>query len=214
MSPRGTGGGRLTNRSGMPTRAARGYDHGMLGAGAVLDPPPRRVLVAGTAGVGKTTTAGRISRVIGAPHTEIDGLYHGPGWTVRPTSAQDVDMVTSAPTWVSEWQYHGVRRLLVDRADTLVWLDLPKPQALWRLVRRTVRRRRHRTALWNGNVEPPLWTFLTRRDHILRWGIAQRNAMREQVPALVRTAPHLRIVRLRSQREIDRFVEGLGAATP
>lgn len=185
----------------------------MLGADAVLDPPPRRVLVAGTAGVGKTTTAGRIAAAIGAPHTEIDGLYHGPGWTVLPTFEQEVRRVTSAPTWVSEWQYRSVRALLVERADTLVWLDLPRRVAFWRLLRRTLRRRLRRTVLWNGNVEPPLWTFLTRREHILRWGIATRNAMREQVPALVPDAPHLRVVRLRSQREIERFVERLVVGT-
>ncbi len=44
----------------------------MLGPGDTLDPVPRRVLVAGTTGVGKTTTAARIGAVLGLPHTEID----------------------------------------------------------------------------------------------------------------------------------------------
>jgi adenylate kinase family enzyme len=183
----------------------------MLGADDVLDPQPRRVLVAGTAGVGKTTTAKRIARAIGAPHTELDGLYHGSGWTVLPDFEERVRVVTSAPTWVSEWQYGRVRQLLAERADTLVWLDLPKPVAFVRLLRRTVRRRLQRTELWNGNVEPPLWTFFTREDHILRWGIAKRDEMRRRVPALAVADPHLRIVRLRSQREIERFV---GRLTP
>jgi adenylate kinase family enzyme len=185
----------------------------MFGADDVLDPPPRRVLVAGTAGVGKTTTARRLARAIGAPHTELDGLYHGPGWTVLSDFEERVDEVTSAPTWVSEWQYRGVRRLLVERADTLVWLDLPKPVAFVRLLRRTIRRRLRREVLWNGNVEPPLWTFFTRREHILRWGIAARNEMRERVPSLAPDAPHLRIVRLRSQREVERFVGRLRPRT-
>jgi adenylate kinase family enzyme len=185
----------------------------MLGADDVLDPPPRRVLVAGTAGVGKTTTARRIAQAVGARHTEIDGLYHGPGWTVRPTFEHDVEAFTAAPAWVTEWQYRSVRALLVDRADTLVWLDLPKPVAFWRLLRRTVRRRLRRVELWNGNVEPPLWTAVTRREHILRWGIATRNETRKRVPALAEAAPHLRIVRLRSQREVERFVDRLQAGT-
>ncbi|MDY1003466.1 MULTISPECIES: AAA family ATPase [unclassified Curtobacterium] len=185
----------------------------MLGADDVLDPPPRRVLVAGTAGVGKTTTAQRIARAIGAPHTELDGMYHGPGWTALPDFEARVDEVTSAPTWVSEWQYRQVRQLLVERADTLVWLDLPKPVAFVRLLRRTIRRRLHRTVLWNGNVEPPLWTFFTRSEHILRWGIAKRNEMRQRVPVLAADTPHLRVVHLRSQREIERFVGRLRTRT-
>ena len=39
---------------------------------------PRRVVVAGVSGTGKTTLATRIAPILDAPHTEIDGLYHGP----------------------------------------------------------------------------------------------------------------------------------------
>jgi len=181
----------------------------VLGADDVLDPPPRRVLVAGVTGVGKTTTAGRISRRLGLPHTEIDALFHGPGWVPRPTFEADVEAFTAEPAWVTEWQYHQVRPLLVERADTLVWLDLPVLVALWRLVRRTIRRRARRIELWNGNVEPPLWTVLVNRDHIIRWGLRTRRKMQAQVPPLEDTAPHLRIVRLRSQADVDAWVHRL-----
>ena len=45
---------------------------------------PHRILVAGTSGAGKTTVAAALSARLGIPHTDIDGLYHGPGWTPRP----------------------------------------------------------------------------------------------------------------------------------
>lgn len=182
----------------------------MLGADDPLDPTPRRILVAGTTGVGKTTTAGRIGVVLGVPHTEIDSLFHGPDWEPREMFVADVEAYTSEPAWVTEWQYTPVRALLAERADTLVWIDLPTPVALWRLLRRTLRRRLRRVELWNGNVEPSLWTFFTDQGHILRWGIRTRNVSRRRVPELVTSAPHLRIVHLRSQREVDRFVQHLG----
>lgn len=214
MSRKRTRGGRPPNRGRTRPSVRRGHGDGyhrrVLGADDVLDPAPRRVLVAGVTGVGKTTTARRIAALRGIPHTEIDALFHGPGWEPRPAFVADVDAFTSRSAWVTEWQYAPVRELLADRADTLVWLDLPTPVALWRLLWRTIRRRLGRTELWNGNVEPPLWTFFTDRGHILRWGISTRNSARRQVPELLRTAPHLRVVRLRSQREIDRFVQRLG----
>lgn len=181
----------------------------MLTADDALDPRPRRILVAGVSGVGKTTTARRIADVLGVPHTEIDALFHGPDWEPRATFVDDVDRFTSEPAWVTEWMYAPVRELLVERADTLVWVDLPTRVALWRLLRRTLRRRLRRLELWNGNVEPSLWTFFTDREHILRWGISTRNKFRERVPPLERSAPHLRIVHLRSQPEVDVFVERL-----
>ncbi|WP_370651769.1 hypothetical protein [Microbacterium sp.] len=50
----------------------------MLGFADRLESRPRRILVAGVAGAGKTTLAARIAAMVEAPHTEIDGLFHGP----------------------------------------------------------------------------------------------------------------------------------------
>ncbi|WP_348994585.1 hypothetical protein [Arthrobacter sp. AL12] len=55
-----------------------------------LPHPPKRVLVAGVSGVGKTTLGGRIAALTGGPHTEIDALFHGPAWTPRPEFLADV----------------------------------------------------------------------------------------------------------------------------
>ena len=90
----------------------------MRSADDVLEPRPRRILVAGVSGVGKTTTARRIADVLAVPHTEIDALFHGPDWEPRPTFVEDVDRFTSEAAWVTEWQYAPVRAMLVDRAGS------------------------------------------------------------------------------------------------
>ena len=77
----------------------------MLGADDALPARPRRVLVAGTSGAGKSTVARRIGEVLGLPYVEIDGLFHGPGWTRRESFEADVRRVAAAPDWVTEWQY-------------------------------------------------------------------------------------------------------------
>ncbi|HEX2291150.1 MAG TPA: hypothetical protein VHH53_13365 [Pseudonocardiaceae bacterium] len=50
----------------------------LLGAVTALPVGPRRVLVAGTAGAGKTTVARRGAALLDIPHIEIDALFHGP----------------------------------------------------------------------------------------------------------------------------------------
>jgi hypothetical protein len=77
---------------------------------------------------------------------------------------------------------------------------------LSRVVRRTVRRRLRREVLWNGNLEGPLHTFFTDRDHIVRWAIRTRHINRERIPALAAAHPELVVVRLRRQREVDEWV--------
>src|SRR3712207_5102047 len=139
----------------------------MLSAADPLPHRPQRILVAGVTGVGKTTLARRIADLTGAPYTEIDSLYHGPNWTYLETFPEDVRRLAAQPAWVTEWLYRSARPVLAARADTVVWLDLPTRVMLTRLVRRTVRRRLRREELWNGNVEAPLWHFVTGRDHIV-----------------------------------------------
>ncbi len=49
----------------------------LLDAVAPLLARPRRILVAGTAGAGKTTLARRVAALLGLPHIEIDALPWG-----------------------------------------------------------------------------------------------------------------------------------------
>ena len=181
----------------------------MLTHDGALPHRPRRVVVAGVSGSGKTTLAARIAGVTGGPHTEIDGLFHGPNWVPRPEFLADVHALIAADAWTTEWQYGPVRPALAERADLLVWLDPPfLTVTLPRVVRRTLRRRLHREKLWNGNVEPSLFTVFTDREHIVRWAISTRRKYCERVPRLEGEHPHLVVVRLRSQREVEQWLGG------
>lgn len=169
---------------------------------------PRRILVAGTSGSGKTTLAERIAARVGAPHTEIDALYHGPNWTPRDSFMMDVAFFAAQSTWVTEWQYGRARPLLLQRADLLVWLDLPRAVVMRRVIQRTAQRRLHKIVLWNGNLEPPLSRFFTDRDHIVRWAWRTHHENAERVAAAVTSRADLCVVRLTSQHDADRWLAG------
>ena len=169
---------------------------------------PRRVLVAGTSGSGKTTLAARIGVALDAPHVEIDGLYHGPGWVPRTTFDEDVRVLVARDAWVTEWQYSGARPVLAGRADLMVWLDLPVATVMRQVVRRTLRRRVRRERLWHGNVEPPLLTILTDDEHIIRWAWSTRHKTAALIGELRQARPELPVVRLRSHAEAARWLAG------
>ncbi len=182
----------------------------MLRADDLLPAAPRRVLVAGTSGSGKTTLAGSIGARLGLPHTEIDALFHGAGWTPRPSFAADVAALAAQDAWVTEWQYSEVRPLLAARADLLVWLDLPRAVVMGRVVRRTVRRRLLRQPLWNGNVEGPLHTFFTDPEHIVRWAWRTHGTWLGHVAGARTAHPDLVVVRLQRPSEVDHWLARLG----
>ncbi len=105
--------------------------------------------------------------------------------------------------------YGAVRDLVWERADTVVWLDLPRPVVMRRVIFRTVRRAVTREELWNGNREPLSNFWLDPAESVIRdaWvrydeGVRRYRAAMDD-PAL----RHLRFVRLTSQREIDAFLK-------
>jgi adenylate kinase family enzyme len=97
----------------------------LLDAVASLPVHPRRVLVAGTSGAGKTTVARRVAAMLNIPHNEIDALFPGPGWTVRDTFESEVHSFSAGSCWVTEWQYSRVRAILAQRADLLIGWAFP-----------------------------------------------------------------------------------------
>jgi adenylate kinase family enzyme len=180
----------------------------ILAAADPLPRRPRRVLVAGTSGSGKTTLAGRVALLLQAPHVEIDSLFHGPSWTKRASFEDDVRRFSLSPRWVTEWQYESVRAQLADRADLLIWLDLPRFTVMRQVIRRTIVRRLRRQQLWNGNVEPPIRTVFTDPEHIVRWAWKTHGKTASRVEELSTRRSDLPIVRLGSRAEIDRWLRG------
>jgi adenylate kinase family enzyme len=170
----------------------------------------RRVCILGASGSGKTTLASRLARRLGIEHIELDALYHGPNWT-HPTPEDfraTVEAIAARDAWVIDGGYISALGDLVPRAaDTVVWLDLPLASTLARLARRSLRRLALRTELWNGNRET-LGGLLWQPDSLLRWTLKRHARFRQELPPLFRTPPYAAkaLHRLRSQREIDRFL--------
>jgi adenylate kinase family enzyme len=182
----------------------------LLGPDDDLPSRPKRVLVAGTSGSGKSTLARQIATALQIPYVELDALHHGPGWVPRPDFVADVHAFAATDSWVTEWQYTAVRTLLAERAEVIVWLDLPTAVVMQRVVVRTLRRRLRREVLWNGNTEPPLRAVFTDPDHIVRWAWKTRHATAERVAAVLEERPELVVVRLRTATEVERWSGALG----
>jgi hypothetical protein len=93
--------------------------------------------------------------------------------------------------------------LVLERADVVVWLDLPPRVWLPRLLRRTVGRIVRRETLWNGNRETFRRAFLSRESLIL---FAVRSYPRIRRRNEERLAP-FPVVRLRSPSAVARWLE-------
>jgi adenylate kinase family enzyme len=172
----------------------------------------RRISIVGTIGSGKTTFARKTSRLLDAPHIELDALHWEPNWVEAPNDLfrERVKRSLQGDFWVVDGNYHQVRDIVWNRADTVVWLDYPFRTIIGRLARRTMRRILTHEKLWNGNQEHIRGLFT--RDSVFLWAIRTYRRRRRQYPTLLGRPEnsHLEVVRLRSPIEATRFLSTLG----
>ncbi len=169
----------------------------------------------GCSGAGKSTAARRIAGVLGAPYVELDALHWGPDWTAASGDelAAKVRRETAAEAWVVDGNYQSkIGTLVWERADTVVWIDPPRCTVIRRSVTRTVRRIVTRERLWSGNREG--WRglmFWRGEDSILWWAWTSYPRVQQRYESAMADPAHAHLAfhRLRSHRDVERFLDAL-----
>ena len=167
----------------------------------------RRVaIIASASGNGKTTLGKEVAARLGVRFVELDALVHGPGWTETPDDELRalVEPIVRSDGWVIDGTYtRKLGTLVLDGADTVVWLDLPTRVWLLRLLRRTARRLTGREALWNDNRES-LRSVFWGRESLFGYALLQQPVRRREWPVQLAKLP---VVRLRSQAAVRRWLD-------
>jgi adenylate kinase family enzyme len=182
---------------------------------------PRRINVAGISGSGKTTTSQAIAQRLGLTHVELDALFHGPNWsapTPEEFKRRILEAIDGLNGWVVDGNYGGfLGGFVLERAETVVWLDLPLRVCLRRVWRRTWRRIRTREELWESKNRESIRSGILSRNSLIVWTVKAHFRHRRQWPERFAQHPQLEIVRLRSQNKVARWLSTLertGAHSP
>ena len=167
----------------------------------------QRVNVLGVSGSGKSTVGRALAARLGVAYVELDELHHGPNWT--EASAEElrakVEPIIAQPAWVIDGSYRAkLGSLVLERADTVVWLDPPIHVWLPRLARRTFTRMVTREELFNGNRER--FGNLFERPNIFGWAWRRHFEHRRELAGWVAQHPNARLVRLRSTAEVRAYL--------
>ena len=101
--------------------------------------------------------------------------------------------------WVVDENYSGVRDIVWNRADTVVFLDYSFWLIMRRLLRRTWQRSLKQEELWNGNREDIRKSFLSQASIVL-WMLRTYQENRKKYPLLFQRPEyaHLAVVHLQS----------------
>jgi adenylate kinase family enzyme len=177
----------------------------------------QRVSVVGTSGAGKSTVAAALAGLLGAPFLELDSVHHQADWTPLPRSEFRALVAAAAAgeRWVIDGNYSSVQDIVWARADTVVWLDLPRRTVMRRVIWRTLRRIGLRVELWNGNRERWRNFFtLDKEESVIAWAWQTHATNRARYEAAMADPvhDHLRFVRLRSPASVRQFLQSAEAA--
>lgn len=168
----------------------------------------QRVAVLGSGGAGKTTVALELGKRTGLPVVHLDPLYWAPGWVQR--TPEEFGLALEAAVAGERWILDG-NVLWGDaddprfrRADTVVFLDLPRLTCITRAAARRLRDRgRRRPDLPEGCREEFELSFF-------RWMWGYPKQVRPRVLAILAGLdPEVAVHHLRSDAEVRRFLDGL-----
>jgi hypothetical protein len=169
---------------------------------------PRRILVVGPSGAGKTTLAKRLSALSGIPHVELDALYWGPNWTKRESFEQDVADSLTRGEWIVDGGFGPVKESTWPQSELVVWLDPPLVPVMVSQVRRSIRRICTRQELFGGNRETFRGYFLSRKSLFI-WLLKSHKPMRQKHSVLSTLHPSVPVRRFTTRHAAEAWLASM-----
>ena len=163
----------------------------------------RRVAIIGSGGAGKSTLARKLGEITSLPVIHLDREFWRPGWTETPKPEWKVKVETlvQGDEWIIDGNFGGTMEIRLGAADTVVFLDFPRVLCTYRAIKRAVAyRNRTRPDMGPGCDEKVDIKFL-------RWVWQFPGKTLPKIEErLVKLGPEVKIIRIRSPKEVQRFL--------
>jgi len=159
---------------------------------------------------GKSTLARAIARKLDLAYIEIDAIQHLPGWQMRPKDEVETIinqcMVSSTGGWVTDHNY----RSILERAESIIVLELPFRTVFWRRLKRSLHRAWTQELVCGGNTETFKQHLLTRESAILEAWVRRKSYGRIYEALSPDMPTEADVFYIRTTRQLNQFYEAHG----
>ncbi len=166
-----------------------------------------RIMIIGFCGAGKSTLARKMGGKLGIEPTYMDALHWLPDWT-ESTREHKINLlapVLERERWIVEGSYRKVLyQERLDKADTIIFLDINRFLCLWRVIKRRI--------MYHGKTRPDMGKDCPERlnAEFLRWVVwgcrLKRGKVYEELDAVRKNYPDKRIYIFRRPKQAEEFL--------
>ena len=171
----------------------------------------RRVVVTGLAGSGKSTFSRSLAAKTALPILHLDLYFWKPGW-VAPSAAEWREKqrtLLASDEWIVDGNYHETLDLRLERADTVVLLDIPWWVCAQRAFIRGIRKRPADCQLPEG-CDESAWQRLRAEWRVAgRTWRTRRSQPEREYGIISQQGQHAVLYVLASKRAVAEFLDRL-----
>jgi adenylate kinase family enzyme len=171
----------------------------------------KKIIIVGSTGSGKSTLATKLSEKTGIPYIHLDALYWKPDWQGSHDDEfiHKVSKALDIPQWIVDGNYRRTNHLTYGHADTVVWVDMPFWLTFYQSLKRAITRSINKKELWPGTGNKESFSRMLSKESILLWLFKTYKPNIERYEKLMTSSeyPHIKFYRLKSRKEVSRFLE-------
>ncbi len=171
----------------------------------------KKIIIAGSAGVGKSTLGRELSKTLLMPHIELDHLFWLCNWRSRSESERRKiakEKTASLSEWILCGNHFYLDEITFGKADTVIWLDYPLRISLWGVFKRALKSIVKKEKIVGCNIEKVsrLFSF---RGSILIYTVKHYKKTKKRYVNMMHSSKykHLNFICLRSPREMREWVK-------
>lgn len=167
----------------------------------------KRIAIIGNAGSGKSTLTLKLHQLLNLPVYHLDKYFWKPGWK-RPDPGEYKiihDQLCDQDTWIMDGMNLRLLEYRINKADVIIFLDVPRYIAFWQIFKRTIRYYGKETPSSAEKCPERLnWEFIK----FLKWVWDFKTGYIPKIIALLNSYTKTKqIYILRTQKEIDQFID-------